>query len=214
MRLVVLGATGGIGRHVVTQALAAGHEVAALVRDPSAVPGSSESLDVRKADVLDQGVLTAELAEINPDAVISALGVRPPVKGPVSLLTDAMRALIPAMRATGVRRLLVVSAAGAYGEEADGPVTRYVAKPLLQRFLRYGFDDTRAADRLVEAADLDWTIVRPPRLLDKPLTTRYRVGDDHGLKKALNIHRADVAHYLLRAVGDGRTHRRARVIAI
>ncbi|GLZ79400.1 NADH-flavin reductase [Actinorhabdospora filicis] len=214
MRLVVLGATGGIGRHVVTQALAAGHEVIALVRDPSAVPGSADTLDVRKADVLDQGVLTAELAEINPDAVISALGVRPPVKGPVSLLTDAMGALIPAMRSTGIRRLLVVSAAGAYDEEADGPVTRYVAKPLLKRLLRYGFDDTRAADALVEATDLDWTIVRPPRLLDKPLTTRYRVGGDHGLKKALNIHRADVAHYLLRALGERGTHRRARVIAI
>lgn len=214
MRLVVLGATGGIGRHVVTQALEAGHEVVALVRDPSGVPGSSDRLAVHKTDVMDPDALTTELAEINPGAVVSALGVRPPVKGPVSVCTDAMKALIPAMRATGVRRLLVVSAAGAYHEEADGPVTRYVAKPLLDRLLRYGFADTRASDSIVAATDLDWTLVRPPRLLDKPLTKRYRVGGDRGLKKALNIHRADVAHYLLRALDDGSTFKKARVIAI
>ena len=209
MRLVILGATGGIGRLVVEQAVKAGHEVTAVVRDPSAldVPGA----DVRTANALDPAALTPVVE--GADAVISALGVRPPVTGPVTLLASGATSALKAMEATGVRRYLMVSAAGATYEEADGPVTRLVAKPLLNRFLRYSFDDTRDAEKIVQASSLDWTIARPPRLTDKPRTGRYRVGGERGLKRAFTIARADVADFLLRSVENPETFRRAVVVA-
>lgn len=209
MRLVILGATGGIGRLVVEQAVKAGHDVTAVVRDPSAldVPGA----DVRTANALDPAVLTPIVE--GADAVVSALGVRPPVKGPVSLLSSGATSALKAMEATGVNRYLMVSAAGAIYEEADGPVTRLVAKPLLNRILRYSFDDTRDAEKIVEASPVDWTIARPPRLTDKPRTGRYRVGDDRGLKRSFTVSRADVADFLLRSIENPDTFRRAIVIA-
>ncbi|HEY1179758.1 MAG TPA: NAD(P)H-binding protein [Phytomonospora sp.] len=209
MRLVILGATGGIGRIAVAQAVKAGHEVVAVVRDPSALdaPGA----DVRRADALDPSALTPIVA--GADAVVSALGVRPPVKGPVSLLASGATSALKAMEATGVRRYLMVSAAGAFAEPVDGPLTRFAVKPLLNRVLRYSFDDTRDAETIVRASTADWTIARPPRLLDKPRTGRYRVGGERGLKGAFNISRADVADFLLRAVEDRATFGRAIVIA-
>ena len=211
MRLVILGATGGIGRNLVTKALAAGHDVTAVVRDPDALPVRHERLDVRVADVRDPEALAPVVK--GADAVLSALGSRPPVKGPVSLLTDAARATLEAMREAGVYRLLTVSAAGAYTEPNDGLFTRWFVKPLLGRLLRYGFADTREADRVVCDADVDWTIVRPPMLTDKPGTGRYRVGDDNGLKRSYTVPRADVADYMLRAAGDRETYHHAVVVA-
>lgn len=209
MRLVILGATGGIGRIVVEQAVKAGHEVTALVRDPSAL--SVAGAEVRRADVLDATELTPLLA--GADAVVSALGVRPPVKGPVSLLASGASSALKAMEATGVTRYLMVSAAGAFRERADGPVTKAVVKPLLNRVLRHSFDDTREAEKIVRASAVDWTIVRPPRLTDTPRTGRYRIGGEDGLKGSYTVSRADVADFLLRSIGDRSTHRRAIVIA-
>jgi len=209
MRLVILGATGGIGRLVVEQAVKAGHEVTAVVRDPSAltVPGA----DVRTANALDPAVLTPIVE--GADAVVSALGVRPPIKGPVSLQSSGATSALKAMEATGVRRYLMVSAAGAFYEKADDLVTRLVAKPILNRILRYSFDDTRDAEKIVGASPVDWTIARPPRLTDKPRTGRYRIGDDRGLKRPFTISRADVADFLIRSIENPDTFRRAVVIA-
>ncbi|MEV0650840.1 NAD(P)H-binding protein [Phytomonospora sp. NPDC050363] len=211
MRLVILGATGGIGQHVVGQAVTAGHEVVAVVRDPSVLTTRGDNLEVSTADALDSAALTPVLS--GADAVISALGVRPPVKGPVSLLANGATAALKAMEAAGVTRFLMVSAAGAFPEAADGIGTRLLVKPLVGRVFRYSFDDTRVAEEIVRASRVDWTIARPPRLTDDPRTGRYRVGDERGLKGAFTITRADVADFLLRAVGDAATHRRAIVIA-
>ena len=111
MKITVFGATGGIGTEVVRQALAGGHEVVAVVRDPArlAVPAGA-GLGVVTADVMDP-------AEIGPaikgaDAVVSALGPRP--GGPVTVLADSARSILAALGQTGVGRLVVVSASGAF----------------------------------------------------------------------------------------------------
>src|SRR6201996_5072401 len=113
MRVTVFGATGRIGTEVVRQALAAGHEVVAVVRDPArlAVPAGS-GLGVVTADVMDP-------AQIGPavkgdDAVVSGLGPRP--GGPPPVLTDIPASILAALAQTGVRRLGVLSASGAFIE--------------------------------------------------------------------------------------------------
>src|ERR1700753_2559319 len=140
MKLPVFGATGRRGSEGVRQAIAAGHEVVAVVRDPArlAVP-AGPGLGVVTADVMDP-------AQIGPavkgsDAVVSALGPRK--GGPVTVLTDGMRSILTAMEDTGVRRLVAVSASGAFIEPTDPFVTRVIAKPLLQRILRDSMADTR-----------------------------------------------------------------------
>lgn len=210
MRLTVFGATGGTGTLLVEQALDHGHAVTAVVRDPArlAVP-ARERLRVVTADVTDPAAILPAVG--GADAVLSALGHRG--AGSATICHDGARGIVAAMEKAGVRRFLMVTAAGLAVEPEDGLVTRLVAKPLLGRILRNGFTDMRNAEEEVRARDVDWTIVRPPRLTDKPPTGRYRVAYGRGLPKAWTISRADLAAGLLRLIGDEKAVRRHVTIA-
>src|ERR1700679_2374152 len=208
MRLTVFGATGGIGSEVVRQGLAAGHEVVAVVRDPArlTVPAGA-GLGVVTADVMDP-------AQIGPavkgsDAVVSALGPRK--DGPPAVLTDGVRSILTAMADTGVRRLVAVSASGAFIEPGDPFVTRVIAKPLLQRLLRDAMADTRRVGwpdpggRGGETGPgaTAWTLIRPPQLTNRPGRGRYRRMIDSNVGRS--IARADVADAILAALADPAT---------
>jgi putative NADH-flavin reductase len=206
MLLTVFGATGGTGTQVVRQGLAAGHEVAAVVRDPSrlALPGQP-GLRIVRADVMDPDAIVPAVE--GAGAVVSALGTHG--RGPTSVCTDGVRAILQAMGKADVRRLVVVSAAGAFSDQGDSTLARLVVKPLLQRVLREGFADIRRMEDAVRASDSDWTIMRPPRLTNGPRRGRYRT--ETARNAGAMISRADLADAILTAVSDpeatGRTLR-------
>jgi putative NADH-flavin reductase len=205
MRLAIFGATGRTGRHLVEQALDQGHEVTAVVRDPSrlAVP-AHERLRVITADVTDPADIAPAVE--GADAVVTTIGKRDP--GPTTICADSGRSIIEVMRKAGVRRLLVVGAAGMVTDAGDGPVTRHVVKPILGRLLRDAFADMRRCEEEVRAAELDWTIVRPPRLLDKEPTGTYRTAYDISLRGGRTISRADLAACILGLIADRSSVRR------
>jgi putative NADH-flavin reductase len=130
--------------------------------------------------------------------VISALGGRG--TGPTTICRDGIAAIIAAMRESGARRLLVVSASG-FHTEGDSLPIRFLVKPLLGRSLRHPFADMAEMEVRVRDSDLDWTIVCPPQLTDKPYTgnVRSRVGEN---APGFRIPRADLAGFLLTAVED------------
>ncbi|GLY82753.1 NAD(P)-dependent oxidoreductase [Actinoallomurus iriomotensis] len=200
MRLTIFGATGGTGTQLVGQALEEGHDVTAVVRDPARldVP-AHERLRVVTADVTDAASVAPAVE--GADAVLSVLGHRD--RGPTTICRDAARAVIEAMGKAGVRRLVVCSAAGAFADGGDGLFTRYVVKPLiLGPLLKNAFEDMRACEREVRDSALEWTLVRPPRLLDKEATGRYRTATDVNLRGGRTISRADLAACMLGVVGD------------
>ncbi|MFC3449547.1 NAD(P)-dependent oxidoreductase [Amycolatopsis speibonae] len=197
MKLTVFGATGGVGSEVVKQALAAGHHVTAVVRDPSRLAVEGELLEVVVAKLSEHGALTEAVS--GRDVVISALGARD--RNPTTVVTDGANAAIAAMRSAGNRRLLLVSASGAF-VDGDAFFTRNFVKPLLGRLLKHAFTDMIAAEEVTRASDLDWTIVRPPRLLNGPHTGAIAARTDGNVRGSYSINRADVADYLLRAASD------------
>lgn len=206
MRLTIFGATGRTGTHLVRQALEEGHDVTAVVRDPARldVP-AHERLRVVTAQVTDPASATSAIE--GADAVLSALG--PLGRAPSTICEEGNRSIIAAMGKTGVRRLVVCSAAGPFPDAGDGPFTRYVVKPLiLDRILKHAFADLRRGERVVEACDLDWTIVRPPQLTGKPATGRYRTRTGLGIRGALRISRADLAIAMLALITDDASVRR------
>src|SRR5438270_2600410 len=154
MRLAVIGATGGIGTEVVKQALAAGHEVVAPVRRPERMAVRHDRLTVERVDVRDPDQLRTVVK--GSDAVVSALGPR---RGEASdmVLRDSAQAVLAAMRETGLARLVIVSAGGAFIEPTDGPVTRHLLKPIVMRVLREHFVDVRAMETVVRDSAADWT---------------------------------------------------------
>lgn len=195
--LVILGASGGIGRQLVEQALARGHTVTAVVRDATRLPIRHSRLNVAVADVASATDLTPIVA--NADAVLSALGPRP--GDPATQITaDGVGAALAAMKAGGVRRILAVSASPL--GPPHGFIGRRLTYPLLWRAFGDGYRGLARMEELLAASDSDWTVVRPPRLTNKALTGKYRVGWDRALPWMTSISRADVAGAMLDLLGD------------
>jgi putative NADH-flavin reductase len=213
MKLTVFGATGGIGRQLIRQGIARGHEMTAIARRPVDL-----GCDVVVADLGDGAALAAAVA--GRDAVLSALGMRaaemkarratePTARSTVQ--ADGTRAEVAAMLATGVRRIVTVDAAGRVIDKGDGPITRFVAKPLLQRILGEGFADLAVAEQILRDSNLDWTLIAPPRLTDGG-NRPYRTVPDLNVRGGMSLSRADVAHAMLRALAEPTwVHRRVSV---
>ncbi|MEU0006528.1 NAD(P)H-binding protein [Streptomyces sp. NPDC006314] len=198
MNLTVFGATGGIGREIVRQALGAGHRVTAVVRDPARLDVTGDALEVFTADLTDPERLRA--AVVGRDAVLSGLGARGRKNaGDAARLT---RAVLRAMEAEGVRRLLVVSAAPVGpAPEDDGALDRGV-RGLVSAILKDIYADLREMEAELARSGTDWTSVRPPRLWNKPLTGRYRTVVGGFPREGRFIARADVAHAMLSMIED------------
>lgn len=203
MRISVFGASGGIGTEVVRQSLAAGDEVIAVLRTAASLAVEpSDRLTVMRAQVTDPKAIAPAVEAT--DSVVSALGPRR--RDVVRICSQGTASVITAMRSVGVQRLLVVSAGGAFIDEGDDFFSRTIIKPLIvQRLFRDGFVDLRVMEGEVRASGLNWTIVRPPRLLNRPHTGRYRTAVDRNVKGGYQISRADVADAIRRALKDPAT---------
>lgn len=209
MRLLVLGATGGVGRHLVGHALADGHAVTAVVRDPARLPVRHDALTVVRANALDTDSLTEVLETAHGvDAVVSGLG-QAGRRDPRRPASTSAAAAVTALSAAGVARLVVVSAAPLNRTgEGQSWFSHRVAGPALWTVLGELYRDLDRMERLLADSDLAWTAVRPPRLTDKPGTGRYRhtVG---GGPTGVTIPRADVARAMLDIVAMPETERTA-----
>ncbi|GAB7042380.1 MULTISPECIES: NAD(P)-dependent oxidoreductase [Catenuloplanes] len=210
MKLAVLGATGGTGVQVLRRACAAGHDVTAVVRDPARLPAGLPGLTVVTANAMDPDAIGGAVS--GRDAVISAIGPRDG-RAPTTVCADSAAAIVTAMRRAGVRRLAVVSNSGMHVDDRDGPLTRYVVKPILKRVLAHAYADMRRMEDLVAATELDWTIVRPPMLTNGAHTGRYRTELGRNVRGGNRIARADLADALLRCLADPRTVRVAVTVA-
>jgi len=198
-KLTVFGASGGTGRQLVEQALAAGRDVEAVVRDPARLPLRHARLTVTVADVLDPRAIEPAVADA--DAVLSALGPR---KGDSATITaDGVASVLQAMKAAGTRRIVAISAAPiAPLTPADPLVYRRIARPLLWRFFGAGYRALAEMERTLADSGLDWTVVRPPYLSDGPRTGRCRYVLDASQAGSFRTSRADVADVMLRLLDD------------
>src|SRR5712691_4783712 len=168
MNVLVFGATGPLGRRVVDRLLSAGHEVTAFVRSPGRL-GSHPGLREVTGDVLEAGDVAAAIA--GHDAVISALGHSRPSPGGRDLHPGTSH-IIEGMRAAGVSRLIWISSHGVGDSRGrSGFVFERIFVPLR---LRTEFADKERQEVMVTASDMDWTIVRPARLTNGPVTGRLR----------------------------------------
>ncbi|MFD3474943.1 NAD(P)-dependent oxidoreductase [Streptomyces sp. NPDC058695] len=201
MRITVFGATGGIGQEIVRQALASGHQVTAVVRDPARFTVTGADLEVFRADVRDPEVLRPAVA--GRDAVLSGLGARR--RADAGITAELTRSVLGAVEAESVRRLLVVSAAPVGPEPERSPLLDRAMIGVISSLLKPVYDDLRAMEGELAASATDWTSVRPPKLTDKPLTGTYRTVVGGNPRSGRSISRADVAHAMLAMIDDPAT---------
>ena len=203
MNITVFGASGGTGTAFTEQALAAGHEVTAVVRDPARIKVAPDPrLRVVTADVMDPESIAPLLA--GADAVVNTVG--PHGLGRTTIQQDSVRSILQAMRQAGARRLLHVSGSSTT-DDGESWYMRFPVKPLARAtFLANSCTDMRGAETMIRASDAEWTIFRPPALNSKP-AHGYRTAIDRNLPHGFSISRADLAACMLAMLPDQATVR-------
>ena len=194
MKILVLGATGATGLLIVRQALAQGHDVAALVRSKAKAQAAGlADLELVEGDATDETALARAMAGC--DAVISSLGTAMSPFREVTLLSTATRALVRVMAAQGVRRLVCITGLGAGDSRGHGGF--FFDRVFLPLLLRKVYDDKNRQEDIIRATALDWTIVRPTILNDKPAQGHVRALTDLSTVHGGSIARADVADFVV-----------------
>jgi putative NADH-flavin reductase len=220
MKLTIFAATGGIGGQLLEQAVDAGHDVTAVVRNPARL---SRPVRTVTADMTAADPAAVEAAVAGADAVLSGLGPRSNADAGVA--AQGTRVIVAAMQATGVRRIVAVSAApvGTVAtpgrpnppkhDPGDGFFMRHLLSHVASVTLGKVFADLAEMEDILAGSGLDWTVVRPPRLTGKPLTGSYRTAYGQNLRGGLSVPRADVAHCMLSVLGQPDTIKQAIGIA-
>lgn len=197
MNVIVFGATGSVGRHLVAQALQQDHRVTAFARHADSLEIEHDKLIKLAGDVLDPAAVEAALA--GQDAVMITLGAGR--KGGVR--AQGTRNIVAAMQRRGLGRLICQSTLGA--GDSRQQLNFFWKRIMFGLLLRPAYLDHQLQEALVRESGLDWTIVRPAAFTDGPLSANYREGfppSARGL--TLKISRADVADFMLRQLRDGR----------
>lgn len=194
MNLALFGATGGTGQQIAAQALAAGHSVQALARNPERLPFHDPRLTVISGDVLDAHAVDKTIAEV--DAVIVTLGNT--ANNPDWIVSNGTQVIVDAMKQRRIRRLIVISSIGVGDSKDQVP---FAFKILMKTVVKKPMEDKECQEQIVRTSGLDWTIVRPGGLTNGPRTGQYRFGLDPKIT-AGQVSRADVAEFTLRQLDD------------
>jgi len=197
MKLLIIGASRGIGLELLQQALSAGHVVTALARNPQSLAIADENLKAVKGDILDKSSIEGALP--GQDVVCVTIGVKV-TRQPISIFSKGTKAVVEAMQNSSSRRLICVTGLGAGDSRGHGGfLYDKIFYPLLLKTI---YEDKDRQEQVVRESGLDWVIVRPGVLTNGPRTGEYRVLTElkgvHGGK----ISRADVADFILREAAE------------
>jgi putative NADH-flavin reductase len=195
--ILIIGANGGIGRQSTDLALKTNHHVTAVLRDPAKLPLTLTNLTIVKGDILHPETYQQYLPAT--DLVISAIGVSGGLGSdkPTTLYSAGNATLIKAMKQAGTKRVFFISASAIEISPVLPFYARFAAKFILQKLLKHMYADITTMEALIKKSDLDWTIIRPPRLTDKAMTGHYRVAINTFLKNSLKVSRSDLAHFMI-----------------
>lgn len=208
MKITIFGSTGGTGKELVNQALAAGHEVTVYVRNPAKLTGLQDRVTVVQGNLEDRGAIGEAVA--GAEAVISALG--PTNNKPGNPLTAGMDHIVTAMENHHVQRLIVATGAGV-ADPNDKPqmIGRFFGLAL-RLFAKHILADSQGMVAVVRKSNLDWTLARAPRLNDNPGAGRLKVGYA-GQGPGTQLSRADFARFMLEQLHDDTWLRKAPMVS-
>jgi putative NADH-flavin reductase len=198
-KVLVIGASRGIGLETVRAAVHAGHSVRALARSAESITIPDAGLE--SGDALDSDTIRNALKDVN--VVVQTLGVDISpwaIFERTTLFSQSTRILVDAMKAAGVKRLIAVTGLGAgYSSGHGGFLYDAIAFPLL---LKRVYDDKNVQESIIKTSGLDWTIVRPGLLTNSPATGQYRVLTAPNDWRFGTVSRAEVADFFVRQIDD------------
>ena len=202
MQILVLGATGGTGRGLVTRALDRGYNVTALVRNPASLKFKHERLKVVKGDVGNRAALVEAMN--GNEAVISTLGKGLKLRDlveinkPVTFYSDSATQIVEIMKKSNVKRFIGLTSM------ATNPnsIKTSISNKIFFYILKEAFLDMRRMEEIVRTSSLNWTVVRPSNLSNQPPQGNYKLGTDYNIELT-KIGRTDLAGFLLDTLAEG-----------
>lgn len=198
MRILIIGASKGIGLETTRQALAAGYDVRAMARSATSINLSDARLELFQGDALNQKNVEAALTGV--DAVIVTLGVGlGDLFKPVNLFSAATHVLIAAMKEKGIKRLICVTG---FGAGDSGASIAFLQRVPFKIVFGHAYEDKSRQENLIKESGLDWTIARPGVLLSGPRTVHYKILREPSEWRNGIISRANVANFLVKQVED------------
>jgi putative NADH-flavin reductase len=208
MKVTVFGATGGTGKEVVKQGLAAGHTITAYARNPTKLDVSHERLKVIQGEMSEGDKISQALA--GADAIISALG--PTSNKPERPLTEGMQRIVATMKEQGVERIIVATGAGVADPQDKPQLIGRLFGLALRIFARHVLADSMGMVTAVRDSDLNWTLARAPRLTDTAGGGQIKVGYA-GQGPGTQLARADYARFMLEQLETAVWSRKAPMLS-
>lgn len=208
MKLTIFGATGGTGKELVQQALAAGHQVTAYVRTPSKLSLTDDRLSVIQGQMDEAEKINQAIA--GADAVLSTLG--PTSNKPGQPLTRGMQQIIAAMKRQNVERLIATTGAGVADPNDRPQLIGRLFGLALRLFSKNVLADSQEMVAAIRNSGLNWTLARAPRLTDKPATGQIKVGYA-GKGPGTQLTRADFARFMLDQLESDSWSRKAPMLS-
>jgi len=214
MRLLIFGATGETGQHLVRLSLSQGHRVTAFVRDPTRIAPAGQQLEIAVGDVMQPTSVEAALSV--HDAVLCALGTMPAGKADrlrrqpnVPVCSVGTKNILQAMSSHGCSRIVVESSTSVGDSRLTGGLG---AAAVVRSLLKAVMEDKELQEAEIRASTTDWTIIRPVRLTNKPASGNVQSGERLSWGLLSSISRADTAAFMLSSVNDPDTFRKSLTI--
>ena len=201
--ILVFGASGGTGLEVVEQALEAGHKVTAILRQPDKFPIRHEQLRIIKGDVLNP--LTYENTFFGIDIVISCLGTRN--REATVVYSQGVSNIMQAMQKVDIDRIICISAGAVEIAPNTSFLMRFLIKNILQKLFKYSYADMLLMEGVLLGSNLNWTVIRPPRLLNGDRTGKYRTSINEFIPHMSTLTRADLADFIIHHLDDEKTYK-------
>ncbi|MCA6437114.1 MAG: NAD(P)H-binding protein [Bacteroidetes bacterium] len=201
MKIVIFGASGFSGRAILKEALAQNHQVTILVRSNVGVAFRDKNLKVVEGNVLDKEIVNQILHD--QDAVIQCLGVGGKGDGkPTTFISDATKIIVEEMEKNKVKKLIAMSNVGAGNSIAFQPwIFNKIILPYFMKWLKVIIDDKNKMEPIIMNSRLDWTIVRCPNIVDKPMKGNCKATlDGKGLKLSVTL--GDMAAFMINQITD------------
>lgn len=209
MNIFLLGATGGTGKEILIKLLEQKHQVFALARNPEKLNITDDNLKIIKGSIYNAETYQNELGKC--DLVISALGTGTSRK-PTEIYSKGGQQVISVMQKANVKRLITLTA-GAF-DPTDPATQSWIIKYIVQPLFKNIYSDMQKWETILEnSTDIDWTIIRPSRLINGKEKGRYRVQLDHCPKGGSKINRTDLADFIVKQINSDKYIRQKVAIA-
>jgi putative NADH-flavin reductase len=190
MKIVLFGATGLAGKHILEQALAQGHQVTAFVRDPSKLELNHSALNVVMGDVWNEAEVKAVIQD--QEAVLTALSEGLVIQ--TEFQSKGIRIIGEAMKNTGVRRILTVCAMGILPGKDMEFINESPDYPEL--YLPIGLEH-RKVYHYLNSSGLDWTILCPPTILDAPYSGDFLMKPESLASEIYEVNAGNLAYCMV-----------------